>query len=243
MLFSNVRLVITVVFWVLIYGGDPIRTLNGFTLSGIITYLVFIDVFGTVVYGLRNSGFEFCGMVKNGSLGPAILKPYNLGASVYFRNLAGGISGMLPQAALVVCALPFAARYLVWEINPVNAVFILLFMAAGTVSCHLLCSVLGYIAFWIEEANAVLWSFAVLLNVMTGLFIPLDFFPEWSVFALEMSPVASWGYIQTKIFIGLYPPGRQIILLITQVLWIGALLPLNALIWKKGVRKFSSVGG
>ena len=243
LLFGNVRLLIVIFFWGLIYGGDMQKPLNGFTLSGMITYLVFMDIFSSLIYGLRNSGLIYSGMIKGGSLGPALLKPQSLSMSVYFRNLSGGITGRLPQVLLAICVIPFMAQFFVWDINMVNTAFILVFLLVGTVSTHLVCSFLGYMAFWLEESTSVMWSFMVILNVLTGFFLPLDFFPECSTKFLELLPFSSWGYIQAKIYIGLYSLEKQTYLLFIQLIWIGALLLLNAFIWRKGVKKYSSVGG
>ena len=243
LILGNVRMLIVIFFWVLIYGGDMRKMMNGFTLPGMITYLVFMDVFSSIIFGLRNSGFVYSDMIKKGALGPALLKPYNLSAAIYFRDLSEGITGLIPQFIVIACVVPFTAKYLVWDFNPQNLFTIFLFLAAGAVSAHLVCAILGYMAFWMEEANAVMWSFLVILNVLTGFFIPLDFFPKWSIGILEKLPFASWGYIQTKIYIGLYSFERQAYLLLFQVLWIGALLLLNAFVWEKGIKKYSSVGG
>jgi ABC-2 type transport system permease protein len=102
---------------------------------------------------------------------------------------------------------------------------------------------MGYMAFWLEEATAVMWSLVVLFNILTGFFLPLDFFPQWSVAILEMLPFASWGYIQTKLYIGFYTLDKQVILFAVQVAWVFALLLFNKMVWEKGVRKYSAVGG
>jgi len=243
MLFHNTRLLVMIFFWVLIYNGDTEKVLSGFTLSGIITYLVFMDVFGSLIYGLRSSGFIYSDMIKSGTLGPALLKPQSLNIHVYFRNLADGVTSTIPQILLVICVLPFVARFLAWDLSISGLISIIIFLIIGTISTHLLCSALGYLAFWFEEANAVMWSFMVLFNILTGFFLPLDFFPGWSIRILEMLPFASWGYIQTKIFIGFYPTDKLIILLAVQVLWIFVLLFFNKAIWSKGVVKYSAVGG
>jgi len=243
LVFGNLRLLIFIVFWFLIYGGDMHKVLNGFTLPGIVTYLIIMDIFGGVVYTLRNSGFIYSAMIKNGSFGPALLKPHNLNMNIYFRNLSESIPAAFPQLAFVVCIMPVAARYMIWDLSLVNAVSIFVFLAVGTVSAHLLCSLLGYMAFWMEEANAVMWSFMVLFNIVSGFFLPIDFFPKWSVPILEILPTSSWGYIQTKIYIGLYPLDKQIYLLAAQIIWIGIMLLANTAILRRGVKKFSSVGG
>ncbi|MDR2571419.1 MAG: ABC-2 family transporter protein [Oscillospiraceae bacterium] len=242
-IFSNLRLLIIIFFWILIYDWDAQKVLNGFTLSGIITYLIIMDVFGSLIYGLRSSGFKYSDMIKSGSLGPALLKPQSLSMHIYFRNVADGITSVLPQVILVICVAPFISNYFVWDFSINNMVSIFFFLIVGTISTHLLCSLLGYMAFWLEEANAIMWSFVVLFNMLTGFFLPLDFFPKWSIPILEMLPLASWGYIQTKLFIGLYTVEKQILLFMVQVIWVGILLLFNLLIWQKGVKKFSSVGG
>jgi ABC-2 type transport system permease protein len=243
LIFGNVRLLIVIIFWNLIYGGDTQKIIRGFTLPGVITYLIAADIFGGMIFALRNSGFVYSSMIKSGSLGPELLKPYNLNMSVYFRNLSGCIPGNAPQIALVICVLPFAGKYFIWNFNLLNAVFIFIFLAAGTISAHLLCSTLGYLAFWFEEADAVMWSFLVLFNMLSGFFLPLDFFPEWSIPILELMPTSSWGYIQSKIYIGFYTPVKIFTLLSVQIIWIGALLCLNAAVLQIGVKKYSSVGG
>ena len=113
----------------------------------------------------------------------------------------------------------------------------------GTVSNFLSWSLVGYLAFWFEEAESVMWMFATVANVLTGWFIPLAFFPSWSVPILEILPFASWSYIPIAIFLGLYDADKQMFLLLVHLAWIVVLLLINRLVWQKGVRKFTSVGG
>lgn len=241
LLFGNLSTLITIFFWSLIYSGDAQKTLNGYTLSGIITYFIVGNVFRSFI--LQGSGFAYSSMVKDGTLGTMLLKPYNISLAIYFRNLAGSITGLIPQALIILCLMPFFAQYLTWKTGLTNAVFVVLFLMVASISSHLLWSLFGYIAFWLEEANAVMWSFAVLLNMATGMFIPLDFFPRWSIPILEALPFSSWGYIPTKIYLGLYDAEKQISLLIVHVVWIGVLILLHMLIWHSGIKKYSSVGG
>ena len=241
LLFGNLSTLITIFFWSLIYAGDMHKTLNGFTLPGIITYFVVGSVFRGFI--LQGSGFAYSGMVKDGSLGKLLIKPQSVSLFVYFRNLANSITGLIPQTLFVMCLMPFVAQYLTWQVSLMNALFVVLFLLIASVSSHLLWSILGCMAFWLEEANAVMWSFAVLLNMATGMFIPLDFFPKWSIPILEALPFSSWGYIPTKIYLGLYTADQQIRLLIVHAIWIGVLILLQKLIWRSGVRRYSSIGG
>jgi len=239
LVFGGLGLLITLFFWHLIYGGDMQKVLNGFTLSGVMTYFFIGSIFRPNYY----PGFTFSGMIKTGTLGPALLKPRNIGLYVYFRNIANVLTGMIPQALFVIVLLPFAARFLTWNLSAFGAVSLVLFFAVGTVSNFLVWSLVGYMAFWLEEAEAVMWSFAILCNLLTGFFIPLAFFPSWSVRILEMLPFASWSYIPIMIYIGLYDAGMQVFLLAVHLSWVAVLLLVNKIVWQRGVRNFTSVGG
>jgi len=150
---------------------------------------------------------------------------------------------MLPQTLFVLAAMPFIAKYLTWNINFVNAIFLILFLIISTLTSQLLNSIIGYMAFWLVNAEAVMWSFGVFLNLLSGLFIPLDFFPEWNVSILEKTPFASWGYLPAKIYLGLFDLNKLIELLVTHILWIVILLLFNKIIFKIGIKRYSSVGG
>jgi len=241
LLFGSLSTLITIFFWNLIYSGDTQKTLNGYTLSGIITYYVIGSVFRSFI--LQSSGFAYSGMIKGGALGTMLLKPYNISLSIYFRNLAFAITGLIPQALFLMCLMPFIAQYLTWQMSLIDTVFVLIFLIIASISSHLLWSLFGYMAFWLEEAVAVMYSFAVLLNVATGMFIPLDFFPKWSIPVLESLPFSSWGYIPTKIYLGLYEVDKLLWLLFIHITWIGILILLQKIVWCGGIEKYSSVGG
>lgn len=241
LLLSNLNLLATLAFWRLIYAGDTARVLNGFTLPGIVTYFLTGSVFRAFVY--NSSGFSFAQLILSGQLGPLLTKPCSPLVNGYMRKLASALTGVLPQLALVAALAPLLGGWALWRFTPLTAPFLLAFLALSTLTCHLLWSLMEYMAFWLEEVNAIIWSIAVLLNLLSGLFLPLDFFPGWSVRVLELLPFASWGYIPSKICVGLYTPGQLAVLLAAQLFWVGALWALHRLVWAKGLKKYTSVGG
>lgn len=241
LLFGNLSLLVTLLFWYLIYNGDQSKILNGFTLSGIFTYFVVSGLFRS--FTLQGSGFYYTTMIKSGGLGPVLLKPYHLEWSVYVQQLAANITGILPQVGFILVALPFIAGFLTWQVNLSSLLIIFMFIAVASITSHLLWSIFGFMAFWIEEATAVMWSLAVLLNMAMGMFIPLDFFPKGWLAVLERLPFSAWGYLPSKIYLGIIPLQKQLQLLLVHLGWIVILLVLHQLVWKAGLKRFSSVGG
>jgi ABC-2 type transport system permease protein len=238
LVFGNIGLFIEILFWYLIYGGDMERTLNGFTLSSMITYYFVGGLFRRFIFGS-----DYMGMIRSGSLGQILLKPYNIDIYTYFKNLSNSLTSMLPQTLFVLAAMPFIARFLTWNLSITNLIFLVVFLIISTITSQLLKSILGYMAFWLENAEAVMWSLAVMLNLLSGMVIPLAFFPEWSVPILERTPFASWGYLPTAIYLGLFDVSKMIELLVIHSLWVVILLTLNRIIFKIGIKRYSSVGG
>lgn len=241
LIFGNISTVITIVFWVFIYGGSHETVLNGYTLSDMITYFVVGEILQCFIFS--GSGFVYSELIKEGGLNSVLIKPYNISTAIFFNNLSVSLTGMLPQFAFTIVLMPIIAKYLKWNLSANNMLLLLLFIIVSSISSHLLWSVLGYMAFWLEEANAVMWSFAVLLNLMTGMFIPLDFFPKWSLPIIEIMPFASWRYIPAKIYLGLLDTEKTIFLLGIHIMWILILILVNKLIWSIGIRRYSSIGG
>ena len=64
-----------------------------------------------------------------------------------------------------------------WDLSVPSAILLVIYMATATVISHLIWFLLGMKAFWLEQAQTVMWSFAVILNFLSGMFMPLDFFP------------------------------------------------------------------
>lgn len=241
LLFGNISIAITIMFWILIYQGDDSKVLNGFALQDMITYFLVGNIFRSFI--INGSGFQYSNMIKNGGLNSVLVKPYNIGTALYFKNFSNIITGGLPQFILVVVLMPILYKYLSWNFSVKNSICLLMCLIISTISSHLVWSILGLMAFWIEEANAVMWSFAVLLNFISGMFIPLDFFPKWCSSLIEVLPFSSWGYIPTKIYLGAYDVNKMCFLLFLNLLWIIVLLLVYKCVWTRGIRKYSSVGG
>lgn len=240
LIFSNIAILIEILFWRLIYNGDMEKTLNGYTLSSIITYYFVGGIFSCFVYW---SGVQYNDLIRNGLFGSMLLKPYSISAAMYFKYFAESFTGMLPQTLFILVSLPFIGQYLTWNLTPVNVTFLILFLIISSISSHLLQSICGYAAFWLENSDGVIWSFVVFFNLVSGRFIPLDFFPKWSVSILEKMPFASWGYLPRKIYLGLFDLNQLIELTIIHSLWIVILLWINKIIFNMGTKKYSSVGG
>jgi ABC-2 type transport system permease protein len=239
--FENINILITIIFWILIFKSSSSKILRSYNINDIITYFVIGSIFRKFI--ITDSGWTYLFRIKNGMLSSQLLRPYNISIMTYCNNLSETITKVIPNILFVLAVSPFIAVYLTWNMSMVNFLFIILFLIISTITSHLVWSMLGYLSFWTEESNAIMWSFMVLFNLVSGMFIPLDFFPGWGVKILEVLPTSAWGYLPVKIYLGKCAFMELLFLLIVHVLWCLVLILLQKLLWTKGTRKYSSIGG
>jgi len=241
LIMSNISMFITLIFWTLIYRSNGTGVINGYTNADMITFYAVSSLFRTFI--LMGGGFEISGMIKSGDLSKLIIKLYNINMFLYWKHLSNAVFEFLRQFVFLLLIAPFFARYLTWDLSVHSAILLVIYLATAAVISHLIWLLLGMMAFWLEQAQAVMWSFAVILNFLSGMFIPLDFFPSWSVKALELMPFAAFSYIPAKLYLNQLSAKEGACLLAVYMMWIFVLMALNMVVWRTGVKKYSAVGG
>jgi ABC-2 type transport system permease protein len=241
LIMSNISMFITIAFWILIYRSNGTGVINGYTIADMITFFVISSLFRTFI--LSSSGFEISSMIKSGDLSKVIIKPYSISIFLYWKYLSMAALEFLKQFSFLLLIASFFAQYLTWDLSVHSVIILVIYLVMATVISHLIWFLLGMMAFWFEQAQAVMWSFAVILNFLSGMFMPLDFFPRWSVKVLELMPFAAFSYIPAKIYMNQLPVAEGAYLLIVYIMWVFVLIALNLMVWRAGTEKYSAVGG
>lgn len=117
----------------------------------------------------------------------------------------------------------------------------MLFGCFSALLWFLLMFMIGLLAFWIEET----WVIRVILLVCTSFFsgslIPLELFPQWLRSLLVYLPFPYLTFLPVKIFSG--DPNYSFAPALAMLcLWIGALILLIKLVWRRGIRLYSAAG-
>lgn len=237
---SNMGMLVTILFWILIYRSNGTDVINMYTVSDMITFFVVSSLFRKFI--INGSGFEISGMIKSGELSKALIKPQSISVFLYCKYLSNAVFEFMKQFLFLLLIVPFFIRWFTWDLKACSVILLLLYLLVSTVISHLIWLLFGMMAFWIEQAEAVMWSFAVVLNFLSGMFIPLDFFPKWSVKILELLPFAVFSHIPAKLYMNKLPLNEGLYLLMVYIAWVFALAVLNLAVWKAGIKRYSAVG-
>lgn len=101
---------------------------------------------------------------------------------------------------------------------------------------------IGLLAFYIEEVSPVFWIYQKLLFIIGGLFIPLDFFPDWLRSVAQYLPTAFIQYYPARLAIG-SGSGQYALVLCGQLGYILLFSALAAWLYLSGIRRLEVNGG
>ncbi len=125
---------------------------------------------------------------------------------------------------------------------PVLSTFLgLLLFCGGAVLSGMVYIMLGLNAFWIENAEPVLWIFEKTTLVLGGSVIPLALLPSTARNIIEFTPFAATGFAARAVnadFLAVAPK-----LIMVQAVWLILFGGLLFVIWRKAVRRLDVNGG
>ena len=171
--------------------------------------------------------------IRSGALETHLLRP-KLYLTQKIAETIGGLSARGGGIALAAVVLLIASGRPAPSAPALTAVAVL--GLGGGVIGVLLLALAGLSAFWVRRTLPVYLIVQKLLFLMGGLFAPVSFYPGWMARICEASPFAAalyWPAVQAL------TPSAALFwgALALQLIWIGLLSGLAAIIWRAGLRK------
>ncbi len=241
--FSLLHLVYVFILWGAAYSGK--QEIGGFSIQATLTYFMLLLV---LQYFLSpaNDDYEISEEIRNGLINQFITKPINyLGyrLSLYFsaRLVTGGLS-LLP----VLAAIPLLGPYIVFP-GPEHAALYALAIPSLAFSALIQFTIaycFGLLTFWFLEIQSFIILSLAFETVLGGQIFPLDLMPDW------LHAISRWlPYYYQMYFPAALLTGRITDLnialqgLAIQAGWVLALLALATVLWRRGLRRHTAVGG
>jgi ABC-2 type transport system permease protein len=239
--FSLFHLGAVFILWTAAFSG---RTdLGGFNLGQTITYFVTLLVLQFFISAF-NEDYQISEEIRNGLINQFLLKPINYFLYRFSIFVAARmVSGALVLIPLVV-AMPVLKDYITF---PENTQLMLLGFPAMALSAMIQFSIaycFGLLTFWFLEIQGfVILSMAV-ETVLGGQMFPLDLLPPWAYSIAKYLPFFYQMYFPAALFTGrLTDPAEIGQGFVIQIFWVLVLLGINHLLWTRGLRRHTAVGG
>lgn len=230
---------VAVIVWSSVYNYSNTGVIQGFTVDQTINYMIFNALFvWTLTYNnmSRNIGKS----VKNGDLSTKLLRPVDYAVERLFDNLGNRLYAtifeLLPSVIIAVLFFNFT------QYNPLMTIlsFVSIFMAF---LINFFFSIIwAFMYFFTIEYGSFEWLKNLFTDFLSGVFMPLNFFPEAFQKVVKFLPFQFTSYIPARIYINSYSINEVIQLLLVQALWVLILYTIYKLGWRRIIKKFSGVG-
>lgn len=221
--------------WRVIYAGQS--AIVGFTITQALWYLTFteaIEMSQTRVF------MPISQEVKDGTVAYSLGRPYSYVLYWISRAMGENLVKMLPLlvegfivASIMVGPLPGYAVAL-----PAGLIVLVGGILIGTT----LQTIIGLLAFWFEEVMPFHWIIQKLIFVIGGMFIPIDFYPEWLQSITRVTPFAFAAYWPASTWVA-FSWQRFATTLVGQAAYLLVFGVTAALLFRAAVRKLHVQGG
>ncbi len=227
--------------WTAVFASSGATTLGGFTLDGMLLYMVVVVLMSTIVRG-NDLATAISNEIYTGGLNRYLVFPVSYRRTKY----AEAVGSLLPALVQIVL---FCGLFLVIEGRPSDVTF----SSAGIVGAliamfvaHGLYFLLSYpvelVAFWAENV----WSLNISLRLVTaflgGAMIPLSLFPDWARTALDWSPFPILFAVPAETLLGRLDAATWLRHVAVGIAWCILIGRLGTVVWRRGNRRYAGVG-
>jgi ABC-2 type transport system permease protein len=239
--FSLFHLAAVVILWSAAFAGG--KGAGAFTLGQTITYFVTLIILQFFISAF-NEDYQISEEIRNGLINQFLLKPINYFAYRFSIFVAARmVSGLIVFVPLLI-ALPLLKEYLTYPLDYHVLVYGLPAMAMSAVIQFSIAYCFGLLSFWFLEIQGFVILSMALETLLGGQMFPLDLLPAWAYSIARCLPFYYQMYFPAAIFTGrLTDPGAIFQGYAIQAGWVVALLLVNQLLWVRGLRRHTAVGG
>jgi ABC-2 type transport system permease protein len=238
--FSLFHLAVVFILWGAAFVGTD--EIGGFDLRQTLTYFITLLVMQFFISAF-NEDYQISEEIRNGLINQFLLKPINY--FVYRLSIfvaARMVSGALIFIPLLI-ALPVIGPYLTFPFDGwrfaigIPALFLSALVQFSIAYCF------GLLTFWFLEIQGFVILSMAIETVLGGQIFPLDLLPDWVFRITQFLPFFYQMYFPAAIFTGRIDLPLALQGIAIQTVWVLILLAINQLLWVRGLRRHTAVGG
>ncbi len=181
-------------------------------------------------------------MIRTGTVAYELLRPLDVYTLWYMRSVAARSAPTLLRATpMFAIAIPCFGMGL--PPSPASAAA----WAAATVGALLLASALSTLStitlLWTLSGEGIARLAPAIMYTLSGMLIPLPFFPEWMQPFLSALPFRDLIDTPFRVYLGQIPPERCLAVLAHQLVWTAALMLWGRWLVARASRRLVVQGG
>lgn len=242
-LFGFIPLIAMLYVWHAIYAGKGAdASVGAYSFAQMVSYYLLVTIVDALT-AVNEDDWQIATDIKDGNISQFLLKPIDY---LWYR-LCLFLSGRLTY--LAVAALPLTIfvlslhRYFVLPPDPVTFGLFLISTALTALLQFFTSYAMAMLAFWVLEVSTFIFILFAFEYLASGHLFPLDILPPALERVLYFTPFPYQLYFPIGIYMGRTTGAELARGLAMQLGWVIAAYLLARFAWKRGVKKYSAVGG
>lgn len=234
-------LLATFFLWKAIYQSSPQSIINGFTYTDMIIYVVMSFTVTSLVY--TDTGFSVSAEVKDGSIAMNLIRPINFQTRMLFQSIGNLAYNFIVVFILATTLITIYALSLGFHFSFLQISCFILSLLFGFLLNFYFIYAFGLLAFKLTNTWGLNQIMNAVFNLLSGMLIPITFFPDWAQSLFTLLPFSSIIYSPTMIYLGKFTTEEMIYSLLLQLFWIFILSLLVKWLWKVLIKHLVILGG
>lgn len=225
--------------WQAVYANSA-GTIGGFTASQMTTYIA-IAWMARAFY-FNNLDKDIAREIRDGSVAIELIRPYSYLLVKLMQGLGEGLFRLLlfstPGMLIIAWLLPiqFPTDGWLW------VQFLWMLFCSFMINSQLNI-IVGMGAFFLENNEGLMRMKRVAVDLLSGLIVPLTFFPSWAQPILEALPFQAITYLPTSVITQRIVGEALFGAFLTQLAWIVVLWVPIVWLWSRARRRLFVQGG
>ena len=227
-----------------IYKDKPAdnATVATFTLSQMISYYLIVAVVDALT-AVNEDDWQIAADIKDGNISQFLLKPVDY---LWFR-LCLFLSGRVTYLMVAVAPLTL---FILWQreyfVLPPDFTTLGLFLVSIVLTALLqffISYTMAMLAFWILEVSTFIFILFAFEYIASGHLFPLAILPPAIERALYFTPFPYQLYFPVSVYMGKVTGAELARGLLIQAGWVVLAYAMARFAWRRGIKKYSAVGG
>ncbi|MCA9314711.1 MAG: ABC-2 family transporter protein [Planctomycetes bacterium] len=227
--------------WTAVFASAGSNEIRGWTLDGMLLYMVVVVLLGRVVRG-GDIDMTISNEIYQGGLNRYLVFPVSYQPFKYAQAVGTLLPALVQLALFCAIFLLVVGRPADIAITPFGVLGAIAAMAVGHVLYFLLGYPLELVAFWADNV----WSLAVTLRFVTtllgGMMIPLALFPGWAQDVLAFTPFPILYAVPAETLLGRMDPALWARHMVVALVWCVIVQRIGTWVWRRGSLQYSGVG-
>jgi ABC-2 type transport system permease protein len=240
-LFGLIPLIATISLWRAIYEGKP-GEVAGYTLAEMISYYLVVTIVDALT-AVNEDDWQIAADIRDGRISQFLLKPIDYLTYRLTLFWAG-------RAVYTVMALLPVAFFIYYQreyfVGPPDVVTFLCFLVSLFLTGLLqffISYTMALLAFWVLEVSTFIFIVFAFEYIAGGQLFPLDILPAPVLQVLYLTPFPYQMFFPVTIYLGRVEGTALYQGLCVQAAWVVAAYVLARVVWRRGIRHYSAVGG